>query len=543
MGSRALRAVVALAIAVLIAAGFSVPAQAAGGPAGEAFTMVNQQRAQNGLGPLMTDPVLDNAATAWANYLASTGQFIHSSASWRSAMIGGAGWTFSGENIAAGYPTAATVMNAWMNSAGHRANILNSSYVGVGVGYVYVPGSQYGHYWVQIFAGSQPRVTPGNTPTISGTPAVGQTLTASSSGWQSGTSLSWTWQSNGVTIPGATGATYMPTISDAGRKLTATATGWISGYWPATKISNSSATITGGAVSTRLAGSTRFDTSAIISQSGFSPGVPVAYVAAGRSFPDALAAAPAASLLGGPLLLTEQATLPAPVAAELVRLAPQRIVLVGGPASVSDAVLLELQGIAPTTRIDGANRYEAARNIVEDAFESSSIAYIATGVGYPDALTASAAAAHLGAPVILVNGGLSTLDEYTIPLLQSLGVTTVRIAGGPVSVSPGIQTALSNAGFAVDRRTGANRYEVAISINQQAFGSATRVYLASGKSFPDALSGAALAGSRNAPLYLSNTGCIPSGVSKAITVTGSRDVVLLGGTATLTAQVANFQRC
>lgn len=505
--------------------------------------MVNQQRAQNGLGPLLTDPDLDYAASVWANYLASTGQFIHSSASWRSAMISGAGWTFSGENIAAGYPTASGVMNAWMNSAGHRANILNSSYVGVGIGYVYVPGSQYGHYWVQIFAGSQPRVSPGSTPTISGTPAVGQTLTASTSGWQSGTSLSWTWQSNGVTIPGATGATYMPTISDAGRKLTATAKGSIAGYYPATKISNASATITGGAVSSRLAGANRYETSAVISSNGFSPGVPVVYVSSGTTFPDALGAAPAASLHGGPLLLTAPTVLSPAVQTELVRLAPERIVVVGGTPSVSEEVFATLDTIAPTERISGINRYETSRAIVEDAFETSTIAYIATGEGFPDALTASAAAAHLNAPVILVNGGLSTLDASTVPLLQSLGVTTVRIVGSSLSVSNGIQSALTNAGFAVDRRAGANRYETANAINSQAFGTATRVYLASGQSFPDALSGAALAGSIDAPLYLANTACIPSSVSKAITVTGARDVVLLGGSATLNASVASFQRC
>ena len=54
----------------------------------------------------------------------------------------------AGENIAMGYATPEAVVNAWMNSSGHRANILNSSYTRIGVGYV-----ESGNYWTQHFAG------------------------------------------------------------------------------------------------------------------------------------------------------------------------------------------------------------------------------------------------------------------------------------------------------------------------------------------------------------------------------------------------------
>ena len=61
----------------------------------------------------------------------------------------------AGENIAAGYGNAASVMDGWMNSPGHRANILGSSYNKVGIGYYYDANSTYRYYWVQIFAGTQ----------------------------------------------------------------------------------------------------------------------------------------------------------------------------------------------------------------------------------------------------------------------------------------------------------------------------------------------------------------------------------------------------
>lgn len=58
-----------------------------------------------------------------------------------------------GENIAAGYPDADKVVNGWMNSEGHRANILNARFSELGVGHVFKDDREYGHYWVQIFRG------------------------------------------------------------------------------------------------------------------------------------------------------------------------------------------------------------------------------------------------------------------------------------------------------------------------------------------------------------------------------------------------------
>ena len=63
----------------------------------------------------------------------------------------GVNWSSVGENIAAGYQTPAAVMDGWMNSPGHRANILNAGFKHIGVGYTYSQNSDYGAYWVQLF--------------------------------------------------------------------------------------------------------------------------------------------------------------------------------------------------------------------------------------------------------------------------------------------------------------------------------------------------------------------------------------------------------
>lgn len=542
MLGRFLRASAAVLVAALVAVGSTVPAQAASGPAGDVYTILNQQRAANGLGPLMTDPTLDNAAWQWANYLATTGQFLHSSSEWRNSMIGGAGWINSGENIAAGYTSAQSVMTAWMGSAGHRANILNPNYVGVGV--AYVAGGPYGHYWVQIFAASAgPRVPAGNAPTIAGGTTVGSTLTASTSGWPGGTTFGWQWFSDGTAISGATSTTYTTTISDAGRRITVAVTGRLSGYLPTTKTSAPTTALTGGPTVARLSGDNRYATSAAISRDGFAPGVPVVYVASGQNFPDALSAAPAAAYLGGPLLLTEPGGLPSVVATEIRRLAPARIVVVGGTASVASAVESQLAAIAPTERVSGDDRFETSRAVVADAFGSATTVYLATGSNFPDALTASAAAASVDGPVILVNGGATTVDAATASLLESLGTTEARIAGGPAGVSSSLESNLRTLGYSVRRDGGSDRFDTARLINAGAFTTAPTVFLASGENFPDALSGAALAGNKGAPLYIAPAGCIPEPIVKGMSALQPTKVVLLGGPASLSPAVATLQRC
>ena len=99
---------------------------------------------------------LTRAAQNYAQYMGAANFFDHygpdGSTPWsRAEAEGYTGWTYMGENIAAGYATPAAVMAGWMNSPGHRANILEPGFRDIGVGYAYVPGSTYGYYWVQDF--------------------------------------------------------------------------------------------------------------------------------------------------------------------------------------------------------------------------------------------------------------------------------------------------------------------------------------------------------------------------------------------------------
>jgi putative cell wall-binding protein len=294
----------------------------------------------------------------------------------------------------------------------------------------------------------------------------------------------------------------------------------------------------------RIGGSDRFQTSALMSQnSGVTPSV--VYIANGHNFPDGLSAGPAAALGDGPVLLVGKNDISASVAAELARLKPARIVVVGDSNSVSSGVFDKLkQYTAELIRVGGIDRYATSREIAKQFPVGTTTAYLATGTGFADALSAGAAAGAVGAPVILVDGGATTLDSDTQALLQSLGVTQVIIAGSDKSVSSGIEAGLTALpGVTVTRLGGANRYETANLIVRNAFPTSTEVFVANGTKFPDALSGAAFAANRNAPLLLSPDYCIVRSTAQTIVDLGATAVTFFGDANALSAGVVSFQNC
>ncbi len=118
----------------------------------EVIRLVNEIRAENGLKPLSANWELSRVARFKSQDMADNRYFSHTSPTYGSPfqMIRAFGLSFrtAGENIAYGQRTPQTVVNAWMNSSGHRANILNATYTKIGVGYVV-----NGHYWTQMFIG------------------------------------------------------------------------------------------------------------------------------------------------------------------------------------------------------------------------------------------------------------------------------------------------------------------------------------------------------------------------------------------------------
>ncbi len=304
----------------------------------------------------------------------------------------------------------------------------------------------------------------------------------------------------------------------------------------------------------RIDGADRFDVGVSVSQELLfgAVGSPVVYIANGYNFPDALSAGPAASLQYGVVLLVEPNSIPAAVAAELTRIHPGRIVVAGGPASVSPAVFEQLRGflVGPPgnlVRAGGLDRYEASRSIVRDAFGTTgaTMAIIATGANFPDALTAGPAASSQDGPVILVDGTASSIDSATQDLIEDLGIQRIYIAGGTGSVSPGIEASLKLLlGDAnVVRFAGQDRFEVGVLISQEFFANSDYAFVTTGYKFPDALTGGPLAAWYGGPLYLSTPECLPAAVAFDILDVGAQAVVLLGGPGSLSPAVENLELC
>ena len=118
----------------------------------EVVRLVNNIRTENGLKPLQENWELSRVARYKSQDMADNHYFSHTSPTYGSPFqmmkAFGLSYRFAGENIAYGQRTPQEVVNAWMNSSGHRANILHASYTQIGVGYV-----ASGRYWTQMFIG------------------------------------------------------------------------------------------------------------------------------------------------------------------------------------------------------------------------------------------------------------------------------------------------------------------------------------------------------------------------------------------------------
>lgn len=125
--------------------------------AGEVLRLVNIERDKVGAAHLVLDGALCDAANMRAIEMDYSGNFSHTRPDGRDCFTVFSFCKISfhtcGENIAAGYPTPAAVVDGWMNSTGHKANILNTAFTKMGLGYSTGGGGEYRHYWAQEFAG------------------------------------------------------------------------------------------------------------------------------------------------------------------------------------------------------------------------------------------------------------------------------------------------------------------------------------------------------------------------------------------------------
>jgi putative cell wall-binding protein/uncharacterized protein YkwD len=274
----------------------------------------------------------------------------------------------------------------------------------------------------------------------------------------------------------------------------------------------------------RLGGSQRYETMQKIVQEAHptSPEMKYAILTTGKNFPDALAASALAGLLDAPILLTPPDSLSASAREELLRLQIEEVVILGDTPSVStvaESQVAELVGWEHIVRIAGADRYDTAwqmyaSGVFEEESVWSNVAIVAAGTKFPDALSVAPFAYATGSPVFLYDPD-NGFDANTLAALTSEQFDLILLVGGDDAAtlpSAAIRGQLDAMGGTSDclRIAGSDRYLTSAAVAdfirdfwlKAGSDASSAVAIAKGTDYPDALSGAVLAGKLQAPLCL-----------------------------------------
>ena len=284
---------------------------------------------------------------------------------------------------------------------------------------------------------------------------------------------------------------------------------------------------------TRLSGASREDTARVVAKALFAKPDTV-FIATGGNYPDALAAAAAAQQAKAPLLLFGSDAENTKTLAYLKSLSGlTKVYVFGGQTAIPNSFINALKQIAPVERIAGADRYATAAKIATKFFPNATSAFVATGLNFPDALAAAAAAGHIGAPVLLVGADVASAAQAEKVLANSK-INHIYLAGGPTVISEQVEKTLEKYGT-IDRFAGADRYHTAAAIAGYFFPKATTAFVATGLNFPDALAGAAAGAQTGSPVLLTNPYQLGEYPKTYLTTTNKnlKTIYLLGGETAL----------
>lgn len=300
----------------------------------------------------------------------------------------------------------------------------------------------------------------------------------------------------------------------------------------------------------RLGGKDRYEVSANVSKKidflNIDSGTVV--IARGDLYPDALSGGPLASTEHSPILLTATSSLPMSVQAEIKRRSPDKAIILGGTGSVSVNVEEQLKssGITTIERISGSNRFAVSAAVAEKVAEAKTpdTAIVVSGLGFPDALSASSIASQKGMPILLVE-----TDKIPVSIESFIQnhrqIKNFIIVGGTATVSDNVKSELEQYGK-VHRIAGANRYLVAINVAKYFKMNLSSLVFARGDVFADALSGGPLAAYTGSPILLTTSGKIETNVESFLKANlgKTQTMYILGGLGSISAdaekQLSNY---
>ena len=290
----------------------------------------------------------------------------------------------------------------------------------------------------------------------------------------------------------------------------------------------------------RIFGADRFATANAVADQGWKTGADNVVLTYAYAFPDALAAVPLAYKLNAPILLTDAVELTPSTLAEIQKLAPKKIILIGGTAVISQSIqdtLSATYGQGNVVRYAGEDSYSTAVAIAK-ALGTTGRAVLANGEDghYMDAFAVSSYAAANGIPILFSE--TTRLPKVTSQALSALNVKTTIVVGGEGAVSAAVYQQLSGA----TRYGGIDCYETATMIATGLQLNLNRVYIVTGLNFSDALVAGNLAAHSLSPLFIVDKE-IPEAINAFLTVNQEiSSLIEIGGEGIINASLEEALR-
>lgn len=267
-------------------------------------------------------------------------------------------------------------------------------------------------------------------------------------------------------------------------------------------------------IANRIYGSDRYETSYEVFRTGWSNSE-YAILASGLDYPDALCATPLATKYGAPIVLAKNTSLNnQPTLLNLLKSkGVKNVFIVGGTGVIPSSVENELSKAGINSkRLGGKNRYETSVQIAKEVGSTSGEVSIVSGLDFADGLSISSIAAKRNMPILLTDK--NQISQEVLNYLKGLSISKTYVIGSEGAVSNNVANKLSN----VERLGGKNRYETNKNIFNKFKSSLdiSKLYIASGLDFPDALSVSALAGKNSGFVVLSNLNTAESSVKELL---------------------------
>lgn len=263
----------------------------------------------------------------------------------------------------------------------------------------------------------------------------------------------------------------------------------------------------------RIGGDDRYLTAVEVSKRAYPDGAESVLLANGLDYADALCGSPLANSLQAPILLTLKSELPEATLKEIERLGAKNVYIIGGEGVVDKDIYDELEAKELTVeRVWGDNRFGTSVDVAEHMQENrkdkkpSQTAFFVCANDFPDALSASSVASIMDSPIFFVNK-TGVLEESVKAYLEKCGkMSTAYVIGGDKAIYDTIGEELKPYFNEWIRYGGSNRYDTNKEVNEKLKSAFTGkdIYLATGKDFPDALTGAVLAAKNRSRIVIAD---------------------------------------